>query len=128
MFRVCGDTFKAIQKTLVSVMSDIENGMSDKDFIGYCSSHCKSERALFVGRDVNRMLKLAGYPNGFVSRVPDGEWFSLHEPMEELVRHAERRLVQHSSALVIDQHVEGPASQRGGVVLPFRKKSAGPSM
>lgn len=119
---------RLIKKTLVSVMSGIEGGMSDKDFIGYCSSHCKSDRALFVGRDVNRMLKLAGYPNGFVSRVPDGEWFSLHEPMEELVRHAERRLVQRSSALVIDHHVESSASQKGAVVLPFRKKSAGPSM
>lgn len=109
-------------------MADPEGTMTDREFIGYCATHCKSERALFVGRDVNRMLRLAGHPNGFVAGVPDGEWFSLHEPMEELVRHAERRLVQRSSALVIDHHVESSASQKGAVVLPFRKKSVGPSM
>lgn len=64
--------------------------MTDRELIGYCRIHCTTERALFHADHINRMLALAGYPEGFVKRV-DG-WLSVHEPMRELCDLAEARL------------------------------------
>jgi hypothetical protein len=64
--------------------------MTDRELIGYCRLHCKTERALFSADHVNRMLKLAGHPAGYVQRV-DG-WLSAHEEMTHLCDLAEKRL------------------------------------
>lgn len=66
--------------------------MDDLGLINYCELHCQTERALFVGKQVNRMLALAGYPEGYVRSVPDTEWISLHSDMAELCKLAKRRL------------------------------------
>lgn len=58
--------------------------ISDTELIGYCEIHCKTERALFNGNHINRMILLAGSPSNFVSSVPGESWFSMHEDMAEL--------------------------------------------
>lgn len=64
--------------------------MTDRELIGYCRLHCTTERALFHARHINRMLELAGHPEGFVKRV-DG-WLSVHDEMQVLCDLAEKRL------------------------------------
>ena len=66
-------------------------GMTDAELIGYCDIHCETERALFNDRQINRMLELAGYPDGFVRDVRVG-WYSVHQEMKELVRLARERV------------------------------------
>jgi hypothetical protein len=54
--------------------------LTDREFIGYCRIHCTTERALFVGAHINRILDLAGRPEGYnQDRIPDGSWHSLSE-------------------------------------------------
>lgn len=64
--------------------------MTDSELIGYCELHCKTERALFHADHVNRMLELAGHPEGYVHRVTG--WLSVHEEMQRLVDLARARL------------------------------------
>lgn len=64
----------------------------DLRLIGYCEIHCRTERALFIGRDINRMLALAGHPAGFARRVPPEAWFSVHDDMADLCRLARERM------------------------------------
>lgn len=62
---------------------------SDEDLIGYCEIHCKTELALFHGKHINEMFKLAGidrkveFENGF---------YAAHESMSELCKLARKRL------------------------------------
>lgn len=58
--------------------------MDDNELIGYCDIHSETERALFHGKHVNRMLELAGRDE----RVPEEQFYSLHDEMKELVRAA----------------------------------------
>lgn len=58
--------------------------MSDEELIGYCAIHCTTERALFHISHINRMLKLAGREE--LSHRDHGEWHSMHEDMEQLVK------------------------------------------
>ena len=71
--------------------------MTDKQLIGYCSLHCETPRALFHGKHINRMLKLAGYPADFVRQVSPDEWISVHEPMQELCKLASARLKEEEN-------------------------------
>lgn len=66
--------------------------MDDDHFIGYCEIHCKTERALFSGAQINRMLDLAGNPPDFVRWLPASNWYSVHEPMQELCDLAKARI------------------------------------
>lgn len=63
--------------------------------IGYCEIHCETPRALFNGDQINDMLMLAGYPEGFVTSVQSDLWQSVHEPMNELCKLARGRLSEH---------------------------------
>lgn len=65
-------------------------------FIGYCEIHCRTERALFSGKHVNRMLELAGHPENFVLSVSNG-WYTMHGDMEELCALARARLKDNLS-------------------------------
>lgn len=64
--------------------------MTDKDLIGYCELHCRTERALFSGTQINRMLMLAGQPANYVARVDPKYFFVMREdammPLVELAR------------------------------------------
>lgn len=74
-------------------MADQANSpMTDEHFIGYCEIHCTTERALFSGAQINRMLKLAGNPPDYVRWLPAGNWYSVHEHMQELCDIAKARL------------------------------------
>lgn len=67
--------------------------MSDEDLIGYCEIHCRTQRALFHRDHVNRMLVLAGHPEGFVKEIPEWqEFISVWDEMEELCRLATERM------------------------------------
>ena len=71
--------------------------MTDAALISYCDLHCETQRALFIGNDINRMLALAGHPDGFARRVPDDEWISVHEPMKELCALARKRMTANAT-------------------------------
>lgn len=89
--------------------------MDDEFLIGYCDLHCESERALFNSEQINRMLALAGHPDGFVRAVPAGRWMSVHGEMKELCRLARERLKSQKSSTV------EPASLPSNV-LPFHRR------
>ena len=38
---------------------------TDEQLIGYCQLHCETPRALFHTSHINRILKLANYPEGY---------------------------------------------------------------
>lgn len=64
--------------------------MDDNVLISYCELHSQTERALFSSTHINRMLLLAGFPDGY-PRVVSG-WNSVHQPeMQPLVDAARRR-------------------------------------
>jgi hypothetical protein len=65
---------------------------TDMDLIGYCELHCQTERALFSGKHINRMLALAGHPEPYVREVPEERFFSVHSEMENLCKLARERL------------------------------------
>ena len=56
--------------------------MTDKDLIGYCEIHCKTERALFSADQINRMVVLAGLGEHNANIVG---WHSMYEEMQEIV-------------------------------------------
>lgn len=66
--------------------------MDDQSFINYCKIHCTTQRALFSGEDVNRMIDLAA--NAFFNyrKVKPGEFYSLHDEMEHLCHWAQKNL------------------------------------
>lgn len=63
--------------------------LTDEQLINYCELHCRSERALFHADHINRMLELAGHPEGYPLRVT--RWLSAHDGMQELVGLARAR-------------------------------------
>ena len=67
--------------------------MNDKEFLGYLETHGQTPRALTIGRDVNRLLALAGHPEGYIEKVKDDDWFCLPlEASEPLIDMARARL------------------------------------
>ncbi len=78
----------------------------DIDLINYCDIHCETERALFKGSHINRMLILAGNPDGFVRSVPSDDFLSVHDEMKQLCRLARERLarkpIERTSAQLYD--------------------------
>lgn len=65
--------------------------MTDAELIGYCEIHCTSDRALFHSNHINRMLELAGHPEGYVHSVSEG-FYSAHDEMQNLVDRARARI------------------------------------
>jgi len=68
--------------------------MDDLTFIGYCEVHAETHLAMFVGRDLKRILGLAGNPKGYLkpSEIPETDWFSLDSEMKYLCKLARSRL------------------------------------
>ena len=73
--------------------------MTDSELIGYCRLHCRTPRALFNGKQVNRMIELAGFPDGWLTDIVDDPeiWIPVHEEMLELCDLAEKRLSKEDS-------------------------------
>lgn len=67
------------------------SAMTDTELIGYCEIHCTTERALFVGEHINRMIALAGFPSDFPAAVEPNAWLSAHDEMAELCKLAQDR-------------------------------------
>lgn len=66
--------------------------MTDDELIRYCDSHCETQRALFHRDHVNRMLSLAGHPEGWAREVPEyQQWLSVHDEMKDLCELARER-------------------------------------
>jgi hypothetical protein len=65
--------------------------MTDTQLIGYCEIHCETERALFSGHHINRMIDLAGFPEDFPAAVGPDTFLSAHEEMAELCKLARER-------------------------------------
>jgi len=73
----------------------MDNEMTDEQLIGYCEIHCETQRALFNGKQVKRMLALAGELNaieGTGLQVGDDDWFSIKWGMRELCEKARKNL------------------------------------
>ncbi len=74
--------------------------MTDEELIGYCELHCTTERALFHVDHLDRMLELAGRPDGYVKTCKDWvtKWYSVHEdemlPLCNLARERMRSNVE----------------------------------
>ena len=67
--------------------------MNDQDFLSYLETHGETPRALTIGRDVNRLLALAGHPDGYIEKVADDRWFNLYtETSAPLIAMARARL------------------------------------
>jgi hypothetical protein len=101
------DTVNQNQETIAVVLT---SGMNDDELIGYCSFHCQSERALFNAEQINRMLILSGNPFR-IANIPNGQWRSVHEEMEEMCSLARLNL----SAKTIQ---ENQASELGVTIFP----------
>lgn len=69
--------------------------MSDDQLIGYCEIHCETEVALFSPEQINRMLALAGHPEGYVHSVD--RWLSVGSEMRHLCELARARQAQNSA-------------------------------
>ncbi len=72
--------------------------MTDIELIDYCEIHCTTERALFAGKHINRMIELAGNPADFPKFVRHDALLSAHEEMAELCKLARARLVSPVAA------------------------------
>lgn len=77
------------------------SSQSDEDFLGYVEIHSQTERALYSGRDINRLLKLAGNPPGFVKSVDEKGFYSLHEPEARPLIDAAKRLLKRPKLVLI---------------------------
>jgi len=66
--------------------------MNDEELIDYCDMHSESDRALFSGSQINRMLELAGHPESFARRVSPNAWISMHDEMKTLCFIARARI------------------------------------
>lgn len=67
---------------------------SAEELIGYCEIHCTTERALFSGKQIIDILRLADDQDGWESYIDPTEWLSMHEEMAELCEKARARLAR----------------------------------
>lgn len=75
--------------------------MNDQDFLDYLEIHGETPRALVIGRDVNRLLTLAGHPDGYLEKVEDDRWFNLYtEISAPLIAMARARLANPSCNVI----------------------------
>jgi hypothetical protein len=64
--------------------------MNDEQFIGYCETHCRTERALFSGAQVNRLEELAGVQPATLFA---NNWYTMRANYAQpLVDEARRRM------------------------------------
>lgn len=69
-------------------MSDL----TDDELPGYCEIHCRTERALFHSKHLNRILALAGHPPDYHKTVPEG-WYTVREnTMDPLIKLAREHM------------------------------------
>lgn len=68
----------------------LTSGMTDNELIGYCETHCRTERALFHADQINRMIVLAGMSNTLPG-IPENAFRSMHETMVDLCELARER-------------------------------------
>lgn len=63
--------------------------LTDAELPGYCESHCRTDVALFHSQHLNRLLELAGHPDGYHKTVPEG-WHQVGpntiDPLVKLAR------------------------------------------
>ena len=99
--------------------------MTDEELIGYCELHCTTERALFHVDHLDRMLELAGRPDGYVKTCKDWvtKWYSVHEdemlPLCNLARERMRSNVEFSGGAPL--HGAASAGTQGSAD-DFRRK------
>ena len=81
--------------------------MTDKELIGYCDIHCETPRALFSHQHINRMIRLAGYPDDWPREIEEGpgRFSAVHEEMKELCSLALARMTRNESTTILDNVV-----------------------
>lgn len=67
--------------------------MNDRDFLDYCKIHNETERALFSGRDVMRLARLA---RETLELKPEG-FYTMKEIVADYIREAEKKLDSEES-------------------------------
>lgn len=75
--------------------------MNDIELIDYCERHCEKVASRFSGRQVNRMLALAGHPDGYPESVPAETTVFMKEDMKTLVQLARARQTHQKSGATI---------------------------
>jgi hypothetical protein len=84
--------------TLSTELRRVGARMTDDELIGYADIHCETPRAIFHVNHINRLIRLAGNPNGLqeFEHNPDSPFFHAHEnfikPLVKLAR--ERTLLE----------------------------------
>ncbi|HYD58927.1 MAG TPA: hypothetical protein VEC35_01135 [Noviherbaspirillum sp.] len=82
--------------------------MTDMELINYCDKHCKTPKALFAAWRVNRMIDLAGCPNGY-EKLLDNAFATMRGEMQVLVDLARKRMARPNGGF----HVEVGKAYRG---------------
>ncbi len=75
--------------------------MNDQALVNYCAERCKIGKEVFSGARVNRMVELAGNPDGYETLLP-GKVYSMHGRMQLLVDYARMRLAVPRGGLRIE--------------------------
>lgn len=52
---------------------------TDEEFLGYFEIHCRTERALFNGYQIKRLVRLGGMEGDDVEGMRDDQWASVYE-------------------------------------------------
>lgn len=76
----------------------------DESFLWYVEEHSQTPRALFSGKDINRLLQLVGPIKGMVESVAaeQQQFYALHyEQAHPLVEKARKRLSRPKLTLII---------------------------
>lgn len=66
--------------------------LTDAELPGYCEIHSRTERALFHSNHLNRLLALAGHPDGYYKTVREGWYTVREETIDPLAKLARERL------------------------------------
>ncbi len=76
--------------------------MTDEEFLGYCEIHCRTERALFSGSQVDRLNELAGRPPSYVF---SHQWVAMRADYAQPCIDDARRRLREAEEKTRDENV-----------------------
>lgn len=56
---------------------------TDEEFLDYFEIHCRTERALFNGHQIRRLVRLGGAEGDDVEDMRDDEWATVREDVAQ---------------------------------------------
>jgi hypothetical protein len=76
----------------------VADTLTDAELPGYCELHCRTDCALFHSSHLNRILELAGHPEGYAKIVPEGFHTVRAHSMDPIVKLARERMLNPGDA------------------------------